>query len=158
MSSSRSARLVFAALAVATLAVGISTAPASAVPVSSDPIRITAQELDFGADPWTLGSPNQGVLVWDVAGGNTTPILRGKIYINNAAGTCARMRVESYDINHVFINARDGGTVCAPDGALHRWSVNLAPAGHPDTTHAHVMLQVQTGATWSNVGTGSAWL
>lgn len=122
-----------------------SAMPAQAVIVSTDPIRITEQQLDFGRN-WVAGAPiNSGDLDWDVTGGLVSPILNnGNIYINNASGTCARMRLEVYDINHNFLASRNGGTVCAPNGALHSWSVNFAAPGHANTTHAHVILQVQT--------------
>jgi len=136
------------------LAVGVA-APAQAVIVSTDPVRITEPQLDFGGSPWVLGAPtNSGVLGWDVGGGDTTAILSGYLYINNAAGTCARMRLETYDINHAFIDSTDGGTVCAGSGALHSWRVNFAADGDPDVTHVHVMLQVQTaGGGYTTVGT-----
>jgi len=141
------------------LAVGAAALPAHAVVVHTSHPKITAQHLDFGTN-YTLGAPlNGGDLDWDVAGGLTTPRLTGKLYINNDAGTCARMRLKSYDENHVWINTRNGGTVCASDGSLHTWNVDFAAPGDPDTTHVHVILQVQnTNGTYSNVGTAYTYL
>jgi hypothetical protein len=131
-----------------------SAMPAQAVIVSTDPVRISEQELDFGRN-FVAGAPiNSGDLDWDVTGGLVSPILNnGNIYINNASGTCARMRVETYDTNHVFLGYRNGGTVCATNGSLHSWSVNFAAPGHADTTHAHVILQVQTVGGYLDVAT-----
>ncbi|MEV0562087.1 hypothetical protein [Dactylosporangium sp. NPDC050588] len=58
-------------LTTAGLLVGLSGVPAHAALVSTDPIKITEQELDFGADPWVLGAPqNRAVLGWDNTNGN----------------------------------------------------------------------------------------
>jgi hypothetical protein len=142
-------------LAATVALVGLAAMPAQAVIVSTDAVRITEQQLDFGRN-WVTGAPiNSGDLDWDVTGGLVTPILNnGNIYINNAAGTCARMRVEAYDANHVLLTSRNGGTVCAPNGALHSWSVNFGAPGHANTEHAHVILQVQTaGGGYIDVAT-----
>ncbi|MET7419766.1 hypothetical protein [Dactylosporangium sp. NPDC005555] len=140
--------------AVAALAVGLAAAPANAVVVSTDPVKITEQELDFGGSPWILGAPvNSGVLGWDNTGGRKSAILSGTLYINNASGTCARMRLETYDAAHNLVNYRDGGTVCAPNGALNPFSVYFQTAADPSISHAHAILQVQnTGGTYTDVG------
>src|SRR5690349_18757268 len=93
-----------ATAAVVGLSLSMTVMPAQAVVVSTDAVRLTAPQLDFGRN-WVLGAPlNAGDLDWDVTGGLVSPILNnGNIYINNAAGTCARMRLEIYDINHVFL-------------------------------------------------------
>ncbi|AGZ39962.1 hypothetical protein [Actinoplanes friuliensis] len=144
---------VAAGLVTSAALVAATALPAHAVVVDTDRPKISLQELDFGLN-WAGGAPlNGGHLNWDVAGGVTTPRLDGSLYINNAAGTCARMRLESYDANHAFINSRNGGTVCAPNGALHSWSVNFAAPGTADTTHVHVILQVQNaGGSYSDAG------
>jgi hypothetical protein len=145
-------------ITAAGLFVGLTCAPAHAALVSTDPIKVTTQELDFGADPWVLGAPlYSAVLGWDNTNGQKSAILSGTLYINNASGTCARMRLETYDVNHVFVNSRNGGTVCAPDGALHSWTVYFATSASSAITHAHAVLQVQnTNGTYSDAGTDYA--
>jgi hypothetical protein len=142
----------------ASLIVGLTCVPAQAALVSIDPIKITTQELDFGADPWVLGAPlNSAVLGWDNTNGQKSAILSGTLYINNASGTCARMRLETYDANHLFVNSRNGGTVCAPNGALHSWTVYFDTAASSTITHAHAVLQVQNSdGTYSDAGTDYA--
>ncbi|MGI5182719.1 hypothetical protein ACQEVZ_41335 [Dactylosporangium sp. CA-152071] len=145
-------------LTTAALMVGLSGVPAHAVLVSTDPIKITEQELDFGADPWMIGAPlNRAVLGWDNTNGLRSAILSGTLYINNASGTCARMRLESYDANHNLVNSRNDGTFCAPNGALHSRIVYFAAPASASITHAHAVLQVQnSNGTYSDAGTDYA--
>ena len=132
--------------AALSLTLCINVLPAHAVVVDTDRPRIPGTPLDFGTN-WGVGGPlNGGYLTWDVAGGLTTPHLTGNLYINNAAGTCGRMRIESYDINFLYLNSVNGGTVCAPDNSRHTWSVNLFAPGDPDTTHVHVVIEVQNAS------------
>lgn len=147
-----------AGLAASAAVVTATALPAHAVVVDTDRPKLTFQQLDFGLNWNGLGAPlNGGHLDWDVAGGVTTPQLEGNLYINNAAGTCARMRLVSYDDDHIVINTRSGGTVCAPNGALHTYSVDFDAPGHADTTHVHVILQVlNTNGTYSDVGFSTA--
>jgi hypothetical protein len=130
---------------VAAAAVALTATPAHAVLVSTDPAKVTEPHLDFGAPPFILGAPsNSGVLGWDLTAGLVSPILSGTLFINNASGTCARMRLEAYDANHVLVDDRNGGTVCASSGALHQWTVYFAVPGDAATTHAHIVLQEET--------------
>ena len=147
-----------AGIAASAALVTATALPALAVVVDTDRPKITLQQVDFGLAWNGLGAPlNGGHLNWDVAGGLTTPQLDGNLYINNAAGTCARMRLVSYDVNHVLINSRNGGTVCAPDGALHTYAVNFSAVGNANTTHAHVILQVlNPNGTYSDAGVALA--
>ena len=154
MSSNRFARLSLAALAVATLAVGMSTAPASAVVVDTDPVLVNTADADFGDLPLVAGTPSSGQVEWDVAGGLTTPTAMGTLFIATP-GTCARIRLESYTLAHVFINGRNGTTRCATAGGANQWSVNLSTPGDPDSTHVHLITQTLSSAgVWTNVGTG----
>jgi hypothetical protein len=143
MSSNRFARLALAALAVATLAVGISTAPASAVVVDTDDVRVATTDADFGDDPVVAGTPDFGAASWDVAGGNTTPTVTGKLYIA-AVGACYRIRLETYDLTVSHTNpvtAKNSQDHCATTGGRNWWSVNLTATGDPAITHLHVILQ-----------------
>jgi hypothetical protein len=140
-------------LAAVCLAVGLTATPAQAY--ADDLVKFTEQELDFGRN-WVAGAPlNSGELAWDFIGFLVSPTLsNGNIYINNASGTCARMRLETYDANHVFLGYANDGRVCAPDGSLNSWSVNVSAPANFFTTHAHVILQVQTaGGGYLDVAT-----
>lgn len=152
-SASRPLGALMAVLGSIGMLLGLTADPAAAIVVDTDRPRISAQELDFGRN-WALGAPiNGGFLDWDLTNGIVTPQLTGNLYINNASGTCARMQLRYYDVSHVRLATRSGGTVCAPDGSLNRWSVNLSPYGSAFVTHVHVVLQVQNNnGTYSDVG------
>ena len=52
---------------------------------------------------------------------------------------------------------RNGGTVCAPDGGLHAWTVYFAAPAGASITHAHAVLQEQnSNGTFSDVGYDTA--
>jgi hypothetical protein len=130
------------------LTVGLAGAPASAVLIYAEPVRITGPEIDLAAGSLIWGNPtNSAVLGWDETSGRVSPIISGTLFINNASGTCARVRLEAYDANHDIVGSRNGGTVCATNGSVHQWSVYFDVAGDTDTTHAHVVLQRQTSST-----------
>jgi hypothetical protein len=140
-------------LSVVGLAVGLTATPAQAY--STDLIKFTEQNVDFGRT-FVVGAPlDSGELDWDVPVFQVIPHLHnGNIYINNAPGVCARMRLEIYDDDHDFLDYRDGGTVCASTGALHAWSVDFSAPASIYTAHAHVILQIQTtGGGYLDVAT-----
>ena len=61
----------------------------------SDNVRITESGVDFGNDDWSsLGWPvGSGNVSWGLDGSDVTPRLNGVMWINNSAGTCARMNL-----------------------------------------------------------------
>lgn len=158
MSNNRFARLAFASFAVAALAVGISTAPAYAVVVDRDDVRVITADSDFGTGALVLGSPAGFAEVsWNVAGGNSTPTATGTLYIDNP-GVCSRIRLETYDINHIAIPAPNGSnsaTRCAVVGGANQWSVNLTAPGNPNSTHVHVIVQTLTAGVWTDTAFGN---
>lgn len=153
-------RRLAAKLAPAAILAGLvmgSATPAGAVTLATDRPKITAQELDFGNN-WVVNAPvNGGYLYWNFNNGIVTPRLTGKIYINNASGTCARMQLQYFD-GSTKLATKNGGTVCAPNGALNTWNVDMAPYSSALTDKVKVVLQVKTGSTWSNVGTDTEYL
>jgi hypothetical protein len=151
MSSNRFARTAFASLAAAALAVGISTAPAHAVVVDLDDVRVLTADSDFGLAPVVAGVPGFAEASWDVAGGNSTPTVTGTLFIDTP-GVCSRIRVETYDINHLFIGGRNGTTRCAVVGGANQWAVTLAGPADPDNTHLHAIVQSLIGGVWTDQG------
>lgn len=143
----RPARRMRRALGVATLglaALAVTVPAGIALAIPTDSVKITEQEVDFGRN-WIAGAPvSSGSVSWTVGGGNVTArLFNGNLYINNASGTCARMRLEGYDANHHLVASRNGVTKCASNGSLHSWSVDLSIT-HPDALHVHAVLQTQT--------------
>jgi hypothetical protein len=136
--------LVTAATAVALATVA--AAPAAAYPWAVDHPKITNQGIDFGTN-WNVflaGPANGGDLVWDTPNtascpsGTVRPHLTGNLYLNNASGTTARMQIDYYDAAHNWITTKNGGSVTAPDNALHNWSVDLQPFCADNIYHVHV--------------------
>jgi hypothetical protein len=157
MNSSRFARLTFAVLGVAALTLGVSTAPASAAVVDRDPVRVALANVDFGAGALVAGTPGFGKLVWDITGALTTPTAIGTLY--TTPGTCARVRLESYDAFFTLINSRTGPVFCGIAGGANQWAVNLSNAGDPLTIHALVVVQTLTAAgVWTTAGSAAATL
>jgi hypothetical protein len=139
---------------VAGLAVGLACVPAQAA-LTTDPVKITESGLDFGGGSLVFGVPtNSGVLGWDNTAGQITVILAGTLFINNGNGVCARMRLETYDVNHALVNARSDTTFCANDGSVNDFRVDLQTPADPDITHAHVILQEEhSNGSHTDIGT-----
>ncbi len=157
-------RLVLAAM-VTVGATGIGAGPAAAtgwppIPMSIDNVVITEPQFDFGdglLGVW--GDPAPGHLIWmyDPDDGSWWPLLDGKLFINNAAGACARMQMAYYSSSGAWLATRSGGTVCATSNAVNTWSVSLMPYGSPDVHHVQIRLQTVgvNGAT--TIGTFTAY-
>lgn len=140
-----------AAAAVVTLVGGWAT-PASANPpvvimVAADSFKLRAPQVDFGGGTNLnlLGDPaNNGHLYWMQELTNPAvvwPWLSGSLFINNAAGLCARVGIEYRANGGVTLATRYGGTVCATSNQKHVWSVDLMPYGSADIDYVHVLLQ-----------------
>jgi hypothetical protein len=108
----------------------------------SDSVKITEDGVDFGDDSWSFGQPSgSGSVSWTIANGVVTPRATGIIHLNNSSGECARINLRYLTETGSYIDSRPGGTVCSPDNAHNRWSVNLAPYGHRDIGQVQVQLQ-----------------
>jgi hypothetical protein len=139
---------VLATTVVATLTVA--AVPASAtvdlppIPWSVDNVVITEPQVDFGdgtvLNVW--GDPLPGHVIWliDPDDDSWWPVLDGRIFINNAAGLCARMQIAYYDSGSLLAT-RSGGTVCSPDNRLNAWNVSLMPYGSDDIDYIYIRLQ-----------------
>ncbi len=121
-----------------------------------DNVRITEQALDFGNDNWSsLGWPvGSGEVSWGLDGSNVTPRLEGVMWINNSAGTCARMNLRYLTETGAFLTERAGGTVCAPTNGPHGFSVDFGSYSSNKIGQVTVQLQTQ-GSNGSYVTAGS---
>jgi hypothetical protein len=135
----RSAKLAVLAVVVAAATVMAGSASASAV-------------IDLDVVP-TIGtnsfSFNDGEVSWLLGDGTFTPALRGTLTLDNANGSCARMRME-YFHKGASIAVRYGGTVCAPNGNTHYYDVDLSPWSSPDIDLLKVSVEKQTAAGGSD--------
>ncbi|MEM9711116.1 MAG: hypothetical protein AAGA17_02755 [Actinomycetota bacterium] len=100
--------------------------------------------MDFG-DGYLdlLGTPLPGHVIWmyDPDDESWWPVLDGKLFINNAAGLCARMQIAYYSSSGSWLATRSGGTVCAPNNRVNTWSVSLMPYGSSSVYRAEIRLQ-----------------
>lgn len=122
-----------------------------------DKVKITEDGFDFGGNTFVLGAPtNSGDVAWSWTGGKVIPLLTGTLHINNAASACARMRIEYFTLDDVFLADKVGGKVCAADNTHHTWSVDLDPYGDGKLAYIKVSLQtLGADGSWRTIGTHS---
>ncbi len=131
-------RWVATAAAAAGIAL-VAAAPASAW--DTDRPKLTDPGIDFGIHWDGFGAPfDGGELHWHVEpDGDVRPhLVGGNLYLNNASGTRARMKIEYFDAAHNEIHEEFGGIVDATDNGLHSFSVDLEPYEAPNIYHVHI--------------------
>jgi hypothetical protein len=92
-----------------------------------------------------------GEVDWYWGDGKISAHLGGKIRIDEANGSCARMRLEYFNDSVTIGTPKYGGTVCAQDSDSHEFTVDLNPWGSPDIDLVKVSLQKETASGWSTV-------
>jgi hypothetical protein len=152
--------LVAAALGVgATLSASPAYATDPAV-VDTDRFMITAKHADFGDGNLgnISGKPTEnGKLEWYFIGGEFVPLLTGKVFINNASGSCVRMQMtfnwSGADVTH------SDDTYCAPNGQTWYADIYFAPFSDATITSVTVKLQYREKSydPWTTVGS-STWI
>lgn len=122
-----------AVLATAVVLGGPLSTPADAdqdyppLPAGVDAFRLTAPQVDFGSGNLNIfGDPSNGSLLWmsDPDDSEWWPWVLGTLFINNAAGLCARVQIVYHDFAGVELDTQNGGTVCSPSNRLNRYSVD----------------------------------
>lgn len=147
---SRKLTLGLAAAAAVTFA-----GPAQAAVVDTDRPELNGTGYDFGNGTWIAGSPtNGGELKFKLSGGKITPHLTGTLHINDADGTCARMKLVYRDADNDVLATKYGGTVCVDDDRHHEYGVDLDPYSDNDIDEVKIILQKQTASGWSTVDDG----
>ena len=129
-----------ATLAVA--AAAVMTAPAAqAAMVDHDTLSQGSGSFQF----------QSGDVYWHHDNGSYSTHLTGTIRLDDANGSCARMRLVYFD-DGAELTTKYGGTVCAEDGKAHTYSVDLNPYGSNRTDLVKVSLQKQTATSgWTTV-------
>ena len=121
---------------------------------SPDAVRSLGTGQDFGAGSFTNGAPaGSGTLTWDLANNTITPRLTGTLYMINARGTQARMRLSHYDVHGNLLKKIAGSTHEPSNNALAQYPINLAGYSNPEIYRVQVATQVKVGSTWTVVGT-----
>jgi hypothetical protein len=144
-----SRKLMTAALAV--VAAGAFAGSAQASVIDYDDVRLTSVGYDFGGDGFALGEPvgSGEIHFHHENGGQIRPHLLGAIHLNDADGTCGRMRMEYYNAAGSLLTTRYGGEVCVTDDQHHWWSVDLDPYSSVGIHSVRVSVQKETFSGWS---------
>jgi uncharacterized cupin superfamily protein len=134
-------KLVAALAAIVAVTGGMAATAHASAYIDSDDVSLGSGSFKF----------TSGDLVWLYGDEEYSAELKGDLTINNASGSCARMRMEYFE-NGASLNVKYGGTVCAPDGKSNTWSVDLNPWSDPRIDLLKVSLQKETAADgWSTV-------
>jgi hypothetical protein len=98
------------------------------------------------------GVPTGGDLHYHWEDSKVRPHLTGFIHLNDADGTCGRMRMKYYDYDGALLETEYGGEVCVDDDEHHDWLVDLDPYADDDIHHVMVSVQKETASSgWSTV-------
>jgi hypothetical protein len=136
----------------AALAVGAFAASAEASIVDRDGVLLTTTGYDFGGEDWGIGSPmGAGDLHFHHDDGVIRPHLVGTLHLNDADGTCGRMRLEYFDAAGSRLSTNYGGAVCVTDDGHHEWDVDLDPYADNSIASVKVSLQKETATGWWTV-------
>lgn len=144
-------------LTLALAAATVFATSAQAAVIDTDSVKLTASKYDFGGSTLVAGAPTtSGKLEFKLSGGKLTPHLKGTLHLNDADGTCARMRLRYFDAqgDELTDDPKYGGKVCENDDRHHKYSVDLDPYRHRSIDTVEVALQRQTVSGWSTVSFG----
>ena len=120
-----------------------------------DPVRLTAQVVDFGDNAWVLGAPlGSGSVDWSVnQNGFYQATLRGYLHPDNAPLEYGRMHMEYFDGAGNSMGVIHGGKVRAPNNNSHRsWSVDLHSPDHLQVVQVEICTETSSnGTSWTPV-------
>lgn len=147
--------------ALGLLAAGVGSASATSPP--TDLVRIPSTNVDFGDvglmpppvnDPWGYGT-----MQYDTTGGTIRPVLKGKLFLNNALGLHVRMQMKYYDVFGTLLAIGHGNEVWATSNALFTWNVNnLSPYANPNIYSVVVSTTYKLGNTWFVKASQTVWV
>lgn len=150
-----SRKLTTAALSLA--AAGLFAGSAQAAVIDTDAVKQTSTGYDFGGTTFVLGAPTgSGEIHFHLEGGQLRPHLLGTLHLNDADGTCARMRLQYRDGAGTLLATKFGGKVCVDDDAHHAFSVDLDPYSDNRIARVDVAVMKDT-ATGEFVATSGAY-
>jgi hypothetical protein len=132
-----SRKLIAAAVTIAAAGTFAGSAQASIIDI--DEPLLQSIGYDFGKG-WTGPNPTgPGELHFHHENGVIRPHLTdGAIHLNDAAGTCGRMRMRYYNDAGIQLAERFGGTVCVTNDQHRGWGVDLDPYSDDDIDHVEV--------------------
>jgi hypothetical protein len=141
---------------LAILAAATFAGSAQAAVIDTDSVKLTSTGYDFGSSGWALGAPTgSGEIHFHHEGGQIRPHLLGTIHLNDADGTCGRMRLEYFNAAGALLSTSYGGEVCVTDDQHHSWSVDLDPYSDNSIESVRVSVQKETVSGWSTTASGT---
>jgi hypothetical protein len=141
---------------LAILAAGAIAGSAQASVIDTDSVKLVSTGYDFGSSSWALGAPTgSGEVHFHHEGGQIRPHLLGTIHLNDADGTCGRMRLEYFDPAGTLLSTNFGGEVCVTDDQHHSWSVDLDPYHDDSIATVRVSVQKETVSGWSTTASAT---
>ena len=118
-----------------------------------DAVRILDTGLDFGTGVFVGGEPaGSGTLEWDLAGATIEPWLSGTLYMTNAAGTRAQMRMTYFDVHGNRLGSTTGGINEPTLNGTRTFAVDFGNFPNPYVYSVEVTLEVDVFGTWTGVG------
>jgi hypothetical protein len=113
---------------LAIAATGVFAGSAQAVVVDNDDVVLNSVGYDYGGSTWVGPNPSGAAEIhFHHENGQIRAHTTGTLHLNDADGTCARIRLRYYDIFGTQLSENFGGQVCVFDDLHHQWSVNLDP-------------------------------
>ncbi len=149
-------RLLLIAI-VAVAGSGSFAGAAHAAVIDNDPVQLLSNKVDFGDNTFAAGAPTgSGNVAWDYSLGIVSPQATGTLHLRNAAGLCARMRLEQFSRAGALLVTTVGGTVCAANNAHQTFAVNLNAAGNALTDNVLVSIErTNVGGGWATAASVS---
>jgi hypothetical protein len=138
------------------LAVVVSAAaagPAQAAVIDTDRPKLTGTGYDFGNGIFAAGSPTGGGdLEFKLKDGRIEPRVSGYVHVNDADGTCARIKVVYRDRDDdALTEPVFSPTRCVDDDAHHQYPVVLDDYADDAIDDVRISLKKKTASGWSTV-------
>ena len=147
MQLSRFTRAAATTMAIASLAAAATAGTASASDVG--PMTDASGDTAFGNN-WQFGAPTlPGLLDWNAAGANTTPVLTGSNFLRNSLGISSRLQLRIYDPAGNLTATRTSPIINGANGLV----VGAVNIGNVNSTsqHVHIVLRDNRSGSWQDV-------
>jgi hypothetical protein len=145
--------MVSRTLGLAIAATAAFAGPAQAAVIDTDRPKLTETGYDFGNGTFVAGAPTGGGrLEFALKNGQIEPRLTGTLHLNDADGTCARVRLSYRDRgNDDLTDPAYSSIRCVDDDHHHEYDVDLADYADDDIDNVRLSLQKKTASGWSTV-------
>ena len=105
-------------------------------------VKLATNGFDFGNSSFVGSGPTgSGTLSFSWTSSGIQPHLDGTIHLRDVAGACARMRLDSFDVDGDLVGTSTGGSVCATDDSLLQRTVDLGTFSDWDVVKTRISLQ-----------------